>query len=154
MQQTLPYQMSATADFVSSYENAMREVIAGCGSRQAANSMIGELQHHYEHAASELKKAGDSPPARAEVLRSAKAEANRIIGKYAPNTGNHFHELVISYSFGAIMLTIPMVAAASLLGDGSASYREWLRKKILGLQEGMNAIERCRKPVIAAVHGH
>ena len=49
---------------------------------------------------------------------------------------------------------LDLVAAASLLGDGSASYREWLRKKILGLQEGMNAIERCRKPVIAAVHGH
>jgi enoyl-CoA hydratase/carnithine racemase len=48
---------------------------------------------------------------------------------------------------------LDLVAAASLLGDGSASYREWLRKKILGLQEGMNAIERCRKPVIAAVHG-
>jgi len=48
---------------------------------------------------------------------------------------------------------LDLVAAASLLGDGSASYREWLRKKILGLQEGMNAIERCRKPVIASVHG-
>ncbi len=39
-------------------------------------------------------------------------------------------------------------------GDGSASYREGLRKKILELQEAFSAIERCRKPVIAAVHGH
>jgi enoyl-CoA hydratase/carnithine racemase len=48
---------------------------------------------------------------------------------------------------------LDLVASSSLLGDGSAPYREWLRKKIHGLQEGMNAIERCRKPVIAAVHG-
>ncbi len=49
---------------------------------------------------------------------------------------------------------LDLVAAGSLLGDGSAAYREGLRKKILGLQEAINAIERCRKPVIAAVHGH
>jgi enoyl-CoA hydratase/carnithine racemase len=48
---------------------------------------------------------------------------------------------------------LDLVAAASLIGDGSASYREWLRNTILGLQQGMNAVERCRKPVIAAVHG-
>ena len=146
MQQTIPSQVPAAADFVSSYENAMREVIAGCGSRQAANSMIGELQHHYEHAASELKKAGDSAPARAEALRSAKAEANRIIGKYAPNTGNHFHELVISYSFGAIMLTIPMVAAASLLtvatGILAAGSACFISAKILTNWKGMVARRR------------
>ena len=49
---------------------------------------------------------------------------------------------------------LDLVAAGSLIGDGSAPYREGLRKKILEIQEGMNAIERCRKPVIAAVHGH
>ena len=49
---------------------------------------------------------------------------------------------------------LDLVAASSLLGDGSTPYREWLRKQILSLQEGMNAVERCRKPVIAAVHGH
>jgi len=49
---------------------------------------------------------------------------------------------------------LDLVAAESLLGDGSASYREGLRKKILDLQEAFSAIERCRKPVIAAVHGH
>jgi enoyl-CoA hydratase len=48
---------------------------------------------------------------------------------------------------------LDLVAASSLLGDGSATYREWLRKKIHELQHGMTAIECCRKPVIAAVHG-
>jgi enoyl-CoA hydratase len=42
----------------------------------------------------------------------------------------------------------------SLLQGRGADFREGLRKKILRLQEGMNAIEKCRKPVIAAVHSH
>ncbi|MCB2148084.1 MAG: crotonase/enoyl-CoA hydratase family protein [Deltaproteobacteria bacterium] len=46
-----------------------------------------------------------------------------------------------------------MEAGAMLTGKG-ADDRERLRKKILDLQESNNAIERCRKPVIAAVHGH
>jgi enoyl-CoA hydratase/carnithine racemase len=44
-------------------------------------------------------------------------------------------------------------AGALLIGNG-ADDRERLRQKILELQESNNAIERCRKPVIAAVHGH
>ena len=46
-----------------------------------------------------------------------------------------------------------MEAGAMLVGKG-ADDREILRKKILELQESNNAIERCSKPVIAAVHGH
>jgi enoyl-CoA hydratase/carnithine racemase len=46
-----------------------------------------------------------------------------------------------------------MEAGAMLIGKG-ADDRERLRKKILELQESNNAIERCSKPVIAAVHGH
>ena len=49
---------------------------------------------------------------------------------------------------------LDLVAAGSMLGDGSAAYREGLRGKVFELQAGMNAIERCRKPVIAAAHGH
>lgn len=49
---------------------------------------------------------------------------------------------------------LDLVAANSLIGDGSAAFREWLRKKIFALQDGISAVEKCRKPVIAAVHGH
>ena len=49
---------------------------------------------------------------------------------------------------------LDLVAAQALLGDGSAVYRDWLRRKIIELQESMTAIEKCRKPVIAAIHGH
>lgn len=49
---------------------------------------------------------------------------------------------------------LDLVAASSLLGDGSAVYREGLRRKVFEFQEAMGAAEKCRKPVIAAVHGH
>ena len=49
---------------------------------------------------------------------------------------------------------LDLVAAQALLGDGTAGYRDWLRRKIVELQESITAIEKCRKPVIAAIHGH
>lgn len=45
-------------------------------------------------------------------------------------------------------------AAGLLAGNGTgAAARENLRVRIRELQEGFNWIEKCRKPVIAAVHG-
>jgi enoyl-CoA hydratase len=44
--------------------------------------------------------------------------------------------------------------AASLLSGERADQRETTRIKILALQAGLTAIEKCRKPVIAAVHSH
>jgi len=49
---------------------------------------------------------------------------------------------------------LDLVAAQAFLGDGSAPYRDWLRRKITELQGSMTALEKCRKPVIAAIHGH
>jgi len=49
---------------------------------------------------------------------------------------------------------IDLVALAPLLQGDGASFRETLKKKILRLQEAFHAVERCRKPVIAAVHSH
>lgn len=47
---------------------------------------------------------------------------------------------------------LDLAEAGALLASDKADGREVLRKKILEIQESMNAIERCRKPVIAAVH--
>ena len=44
-------------------------------------------------------------------------------------------------------------AASMFSGDGGAANREKIRLDIIELQEGMNWVEKCRKPVIAAVHG-
>jgi enoyl-CoA hydratase len=46
-----------------------------------------------------------------------------------------------------------MDLAPFVQGEGSA-FRESLRTQILKLQEGINQVECCRKPVIAAVHSH
>jgi enoyl-CoA hydratase len=44
--------------------------------------------------------------------------------------------------------------AGSLLSGEAADQREATRIKILYLQEGLTSIEKCCKPVIAAVHSH
>ncbi|MGD9196968.1 MAG: enoyl-CoA hydratase-related protein, partial [Desulfobacterales bacterium] len=44
--------------------------------------------------------------------------------------------------------------AAKLLGQGSADGRERMRIDIAALQRAFTKIERCRKPVIAAIHSH
>ncbi len=44
--------------------------------------------------------------------------------------------------------------AATLLSGAGADQRENTRIKILALQEGLTSIEKCRKPVIAAIHSH
>jgi enoyl-CoA hydratase len=44
--------------------------------------------------------------------------------------------------------------AATLLGQGSADGRVRMQKEISALQRAFTTIERCRKPVIAAIHRH
>lgn len=49
---------------------------------------------------------------------------------------------------------LDLMEAGSLLGDSSARGRDILQRKITELQQSITAIELCRKPVIAAIHGH
>jgi len=44
--------------------------------------------------------------------------------------------------------------AAALVSQSSADGRDKMQQSILTLQMGLTKIERCRKPVIAAVHSH
>ena len=44
--------------------------------------------------------------------------------------------------------------AVALLGQASADGRERMRQSITALQRAFTRIERCRKPVIAAIHSH
>lgn len=44
--------------------------------------------------------------------------------------------------------------AATLLTDPTAKSRHEFKRVIMRLQESMNVIDRCRKPVIAAIHSH
>ncbi|MBW1990510.1 MAG: enoyl-CoA hydratase/isomerase family protein, partial [Deltaproteobacteria bacterium] len=45
-------------------------------------------------------------------------------------------------------------AGGLLTGAVGADSRETMRREIMALQESMNAVERCPKPVIAAIHSH
>lgn len=90
-------------------------------------------------------------------------QLNTMTWPFFTEVGEHFAALDDDPEVRAVVIRaegkmftagLDLVAAESLLGDGSAAYREGLRKKILELQEAFSAIERCRKPVIAAVHGH
>jgi len=45
-------------------------------------------------------------------------------------------------------------SVAAMVGSGGADERRSLYRNILALQEGINAVEKCCKPVIAAIHGH
>jgi len=49
---------------------------------------------------------------------------------------------------------IDLMALSGVVQGEGAHVREKLRKEIRRLQEPMNAVEKCRKPVIAAIHGH
>lgn len=49
---------------------------------------------------------------------------------------------------------LDLVEARSLLEASSPDAKEELRKEIIKLQESLSVIERCRKPVIAAIHSH
>jgi enoyl-CoA hydratase/carnithine racemase len=49
---------------------------------------------------------------------------------------------------------LDLMEAGALLTDTSAAGRETLRHTIGRLQNSISAVEKCRKPVIAAIHGH
>ncbi|MBU2488236.1 MAG: enoyl-CoA hydratase/isomerase family protein [Proteobacteria bacterium] len=45
-------------------------------------------------------------------------------------------------------------AGALLSGGAGADAREYMRREIVKLQESMNVVEQCPKPVVAAIHSH
>ncbi len=50
---------------------------------------------------------------------------------------------------------LDLIEAASIIPENGTAYeREKMRRKIISLQENISSIEKCRKPVIAAIHSH
>lgn len=49
---------------------------------------------------------------------------------------------------------LDLAEAASLFTDPTAKSRHDFKKMIMRLQEPMNVIDRCRKPVVVAIHSH
>jgi enoyl-CoA hydratase/carnithine racemase len=82
---------------------------------------------------------------------------------FFPGLTEHFKEfnsnpevrvVVVKADGKSFTAGLDLMEAGGILTDGTAAGREKLRRKILELQESMNAIEKCSKPVIAAVHSH
>lgn len=49
---------------------------------------------------------------------------------------------------------LDLVSMGSMLQGEGVLFRERLRKEIIRFQDCLNSLERCPKPIIAAVHGH
>lgn len=62
--------------------------------------------------------------------------------------------VVVAAEGKSFTVGLDLTEAGAMLSDTSARGRAGLKAKILELQESITAIERCRKPVIAAIHGH
>ena len=62
--------------------------------------------------------------------------------------------IVVRAEGGSFTAGIDLMELAPLIQGEGAAFRESLRMQILKLQEGISQVERCRKPVIAAVHSH
>ena len=94
---------------------------------EKANAMQEAMWHEIRDA---MRHADETDAIRVVVLRGA---------------GKHFT--------AGIDLAMLEGLAARLRDEDGARSREKLRRVILDLQDTLSAIERCRKPVIAAVHG-
>ncbi len=71
------------------------------------------------------------------------------------NENKDVRVVVIKGEGKSFTVGLDLVESGSMVSGGTgADSREELRLKILELQESMNAIEKCRKPVIAAIHSH
>jgi enoyl-CoA hydratase len=92
-----------------------------------ANAMEEAMWHELREA---MRHADETPEIRVVVLKGA---------------GRHFT--------AGIDLAMLEGLAARLRDEDGARSREKLRRVILDLQDTLTAFERCRKPVIAAVHG-
>ncbi|MDJ0781553.1 MAG: crotonase/enoyl-CoA hydratase family protein [Desulfosarcinaceae bacterium] len=75
----------------------------------------------------------------------------------------HFNALDADPEIRAVVLNaagksfttgMDLAAAGGLLSNTGADGREALRRKIVQFQSAVDTIEKCRKPVIAAVHSH
>lgn len=122
MQKTKPV-LAPKTDYVAAYERAIRDVVAACGNKDAANKMLDELHDYYEATDRKLKAAekgrdggGDAYAKEKErVLETAKYDVHRIVEKYVPNANWHLEELIMGASLAVTATLAPTAQAASLL---------------------------------------
>ncbi|MCX8174691.1 MAG: hypothetical protein N3E51_00595 [Candidatus Micrarchaeota archaeon] len=124
-------------DYIGNYEKSINEIISACGSREAANRLLGELNRHYEKTDFELKRIKKEywkepekhAAEKARVLAEARYEVAQIIERHVPHSADHVKELIIGASLAVAALMIPVTyafsalsAAASVLSIGGSYY--------------------------------
>ncbi|MEM2137951.1 MAG: hypothetical protein QW568_02590 [Candidatus Anstonellaceae archaeon] len=158
-------------DYIGMYEQSIRDIVRECGSREAANQMLDELEKHYEDTDRKLKqldRADWKDPERhasekARAIAIARHEVAQIIDKHVPHTADHMKELIVGASLAAAALLIPasyavstLVVATSLVSIGSSYYigfkmlKNW--KAIAGKERVSRLAGVAHPRHIAAVH--
>ena len=88
---------------------------------------------------------------------------NAMNMRFFNDLGRHFkafdadedvRAVVIKAAGKSFSVGLDLMEAGAMLAGGRADQREALHRTILEFQESFSWIERCRKPVIAAVHGY
>src|SRR3989338_1966204 len=100
---------SKVFDYIGAYEKAIRDLIAACGSKEAANVMLDELHQHYESTYSRLqqldRELGEAHPMhpvrKRAILARANGEVHGIIERHVPHTSDNIRELIIGASLAA-----------------------------------------------------
>ncbi|MFA6489666.1 MAG: hypothetical protein WCT52_03195 [Candidatus Micrarchaeia archaeon] len=122
MQKTKPM-LSPKTDYVEVYEKAMQDVVAACGSKEIANSMLDELHGYYQTTERRLKDIEKKHGNRGEIyikekeraLETAKYDVHRIVDKYVPNASWHLEELIMGASLAVTATLLPSAQAAGTL---------------------------------------
>lgn len=100
-------------DYIGMYNEAIEKVIEACGSKEAANRMLGEIEKLYERTAEELAKARDENK-KVQILQGARAKIGDVIRKYAPGASEHTMEIILGASLAISALVIPTFGASLL----------------------------------------
>ena len=120
MQKTKPVLVPKT-DYVEIYEKAIQDVVAACGSKEAANRMLGELHEEYQTTDRKLKeierKSGgeERRKEKERTLETAKYAVHQIVEKYVPNASWHLEELIMGASLAITATLLPVQAAGALV---------------------------------------
>ena len=117
-----------TFDYIGAYEQAIKEIVKTCGSRESANKMLDDIYKHYERTDAALKKlereCGKDTEKfemkKVELLEKAKYELNMNVEKHAPQTKERTKEIILGASLAVAAVVMPVVYPASLLLTASS----------------------------------
>lgn len=117
-----------TFDYIGAYEQAIRDIVDSCGSREAANKMLDDIYKHYEKTEAALKKLEKAygkgsekfEMEKALVLERARLELNSTVERHAPHTKEHMKEIILGASLAISAIVMPVIYPASLLLTASS----------------------------------